>query len=94
MAFTEDLDVFLDIDDFAITVTVDSGSVSAIFEESWVELEIGKVPYSGLKPTLFGKASDFSGKFGKAVVINSTNYTIVDIQPDGSGMVLVVLTEA
>jgi len=94
MAFTEDLDIFLDTDGFATTVTVDSVAVTAIFESAWVEVTIGQTPYSGVKPTLFGKASDFSGKFGKTVVAGGENYTIIDIQPDGSGMVLVILTEA
>lgn len=94
MAFTEDLDIFLETDDFATTVTVDGSSVNAIFESAWVEVNIGQIPYSGIKPTLFGRASDFVGKHGKVVVVESTNYTIVDMQQDGSGMVLVVLTEA
>lgn len=94
MPFTEDLDLFIDTDDFATTVTVDSGSVNAIFEEQWVEINTSRTPFSGMAPTLFGKHSDFTGHNGDAVVIGSTTYTIRDIQPDGSGMCLVILETA
>lgn len=91
--FTEELSVFLDTDDFATAVTVDGDSVDVIFEDTWVELTIGNVPYSGIKPTVFGRKEDFEGKNGEIVVVGSVSYTIIDIQPDGSGMVLVILTE-
>ena len=94
MPFAEDMDLFLDTSDFATSITVDGATVSAIFEEAWVEIALSSLVYSGTKPTLFGKLSDFIGKQGKVVVVGSDNYTIIDIQPDGSGMALVVLTEA
>ncbi len=92
--FPEDLDSFLDTDEGAETVTVDGGDVAVRFEERWVEVNLSHFNYSGTKPTLFGKHSDFTGHQNDAVVVGSDNYTIVDIQPDGSGMALVILTEA
>lgn len=88
----DDLDSFLDTEEFADTVTVGGIAVAAIFSERYVEVNLGSTPYSGFKPTLFGKESDFT--YGAAVVAEGDSFTIVDIQPDGTGFAVAVLTEA
>lgn len=98
--FDEDIDDFLDVDDgFAVDLTVDGVDCRAIFEVAWVEVTIGHTPYSGERPTLYGKHSDFSGHFGDTVKkMNETtgetdSFKIIDIKPDGSGACRVVLQE-
>lgn len=92
MPFDEDLDLFFDTTEgFATDITVDGLAVDAIFASEYVEISIGNVPFSGEKPVLVGKHSDFTGKFGETVVIGSDSYTILDIQPDGSGTCRVIL---
>ena len=91
--FTEDLSEFLDTDEHATAGTVDGDTVNAIFSTEWSEVTIAGVPYSGVLPKLEGKYSDFSGKDGTTAVFSGTNYTIVDIRPDGTGWCEVILME-
>ena len=98
--FTEDINDFLDVTDgFAVNVTVNGVARRAIFEVAWVEITIGHTPYSGERPTLYGKHSDFSGHFGHTVqkvneITGATDsFKILDIRPDGSGACRVVLQE-
>lgn len=98
--FDEDIDDFLDVDQgFAIDIKVDGVDRQAIFEVAWVEITIGHSPYSGERPTLYGKHVDFTDHFGGTVKIpNSTtgeteSFRILDIRPDGSGACRVILQE-
>jgi len=101
MAFNEDLDLFFDTEDgFADTCTVDGkAGIKANFSMSHVEITIGHAPFSGLKPTLYGKYSDFTGKYGKTVKIDKDgdgdedSFKILDIESDGTGTCLVILQE-
>ena len=90
----EDLGIFFDEDEFADSVIVDGGApISANFEIKWVDVVVGNVPYSGDYATLFGQSTHFEGKQGKIATVNSVNYRIFDIQPDGTGTSLVVLVD-
>lgn len=88
MAFTEDLDQFVDTNDFAITVTIGGVSVSAIFDNEAADALMA----SGTQPVLTVKSSDVSATArGTAVVVNGTNYTVAKIEPDGTGFSRVIL---
>lgn len=92
MAFTEDLDAFLDTDDgFAVTATIGGASVSAIFSNQAADA----LQVAGTQPVLTVKSSDVSATArGTAVVVNAVNYTVAKIEPDGTGMSRVILEKA
>ena len=92
MPFAEDLDVFLDTTGgFATACTMHGETINAIFEMAWVEIEIGDTPFSGRRPTLFGKETDFEGQKDSMITVDGNRYKIQDIQPDGTGMSLAIL---
>lgn len=91
MSFTEDMTDFFDTNDFADTITVDGDSVNAIYEEQYVDFTVGGAQYHGVMPTITGARADIEGKNGTTVVVNSTNYTIVDIQHQDTMVSIAIL---
>ena len=89
MAFTEDLDEFLDVDDgFAVTATIASVAVTGIFSKSSADALMA----AGTQPVLTVKSTDVAATArGTAVVVNGTNYTVAKIEPDGTGFSKVLL---
>jgi hypothetical protein len=89
MAFTEDLGAFLLTDDFAITVTIGGASVNGL----WDNADAITFNVAGTKPTFLCKESDVAAiSIGTTTLTNgSTVYTIIDSQPDGHGLVSLIL---
>ena len=88
MPFTEDLDAFLDDEDFAFAATLQGGTtggVGVLFDEEHLDA-FGQV--STTNPACLAKASAIvAGDVGtKTLTINSVAYNIRDRQPvdDGS----------
>jgi hypothetical protein len=83
--FTEDPDVFLDSDDFAVDATYDGATaVKVIFDNAY----LGQVDIAGTNPVATGKASDFPAGtcIGKTLVINAVNYIIRRREPVDDGL--------
>lgn len=79
----ENLDTFLDLDHFAVTVTLDGVAVKVIFDDTFAAMELGA---EGRSITALGKTSDLSQvSHGDAITINSLTYRVVGIQPQGDG---------
>ena len=92
MPFTEDHTVFLDPDEFATAVTVGGSSVNAIFDNDYVEVDLDGVSMESLGPVLLCDESDVAAAVqGTACVVNAVNYTVGEVRPDGTGMVLLRL---
>lgn len=94
MPFTEDHTAFLDTDEFATAVTVGGAPVNAIFDNDYVEVAFDGVTMESLGPALLCDESDATvaaAAQGDAVVVNSVNYTVGEVRPDGTGMVLLRL---
>jgi len=94
MPFTEDLTVFLDEDVFASEMTWDGGnSASVIFDAEHILVNEGaEADTSTVAPTALAREADLSGLAqGDTVTIGGLNYKIVGIQPDGTGMTLLIL---
>lgn len=96
MPFTEDLAPFLSTSDFAVTATVGGVSVSVIFDRAHVEAMGG---FGGgidaTQPTALLKTSDVTAQSiarNTAIVIDGTTYYVQSLQPDGTGMTLLVLS--
>lgn len=88
MAFTEDLDAFLSTDDFAVTATLGASTFSVIFDRAHLE----SLGISTTQPVLVAKTSDVSSATrGTSITVNGTAYTVMDNQPDGTGMSTLIL---
>lgn len=92
MPFTEDFTTFLNTDEFATAVTVDGNAVNAIFDNDYVAVDLDGVELESLGPVLLCATADVSAVAqGDAAVVNSVNYTVAEVRPDGTGMTLLRL---
>jgi hypothetical protein len=93
MAFTENLSDFINPDTPGYVVaTVGGNEVDAIFDNVFLEVGIG---VNGSVPFLVVATADVVGVTrSSAVVVNAINYTIKNIEPDGTGITRLELLEA
>jgi hypothetical protein len=93
MSFTEDPDVFLDTEAFAVDATYDGATaVKVIFDNAYLE----GVGIGGTNPVATGKASDFPAgtSIGKTLAIGATTYTIRGREPVDDGLFVMLQLEA
>ena len=99
MSFTENFDNFFDTDDFAVSATWtpsggDATAVIGIFDNEYFEAGGGEVGAEGSKPAFHCETADIpNAAQGDAIVINTVNYLIINIQPDGTGQSLLILED-
>lgn len=95
MAFTEDLDAFLDEDEFAVAALYDgTASILGIFDNGYGEAPLGLVGVGGTEPRFRCKAADVDADpADKTLVIDGTSWTIVRGEPDGTGLTRLILRE-
>lgn len=92
MPMTEDFTAFLNTGEFATAVTVDGNAVDAIFDNAYVEVGFDGVSVESVGPVLHCTTADVSTAVqGTAAVVNAVNYTVAEVQPDGTGMTLLRL---
>lgn len=92
MVFAEDLDEFLDTDDFATSVTQGAKTFSAIYDAP----DDDQYDTEGIRPQVLAKDSDLAA--APATVQGSTlsvsgagSFTVQELRPDGTGMTTVFL---
>ena len=88
MAFTEDLTQFFS--DFAATATKSGVAVAGIFDKAYGEA-FGMI--AGNDP-VFRTASSTGIVRGDTLVIGGVSYTVVNVEPDGTGLDLCRLEAA
>lgn len=94
MAFAEDYTPFFATADFGVTATFDgSTSVNGIFDDEYVEAFAGDEGISSSLPRFTCPTASVPDPVGKTLLVNSTSYTVVEAQPDGTGVVTLVLSE-
>lgn len=92
MAFTEPLAGFFGTDGFAVSATLAGVTVTGIFDARYYE-PMGMV--EGSSPTfLLPTSSAPSAAHGQAFVVNGRAYTVVGVEPDGTGVTLLKLADA
>lgn len=92
MAWTEDLTVFLDLDEFGITATIGGSPVTGIFDNETVIIDGFNGAVESTRPVFLCREVDVTTVVhGTAVVINAVNYKVRGIRPDGTGFVLLIL---
>ena len=94
----EDLDTFLNADEFAtpVTLRLQSGEVrqiTAIFDDPYLNAELGEYELDTNRPRLTCKESDVLGATrGDLVEIDGKTYDVLTgAQPDGTGMAMLEL---
>lgn len=88
----DDLDAFVDVDNgFAVEALIGGETVTGIFDAEYAE----RLNTAGTAPVFMCKSADAAGiEQGYEVVIGDSDYTVVGIEPDGTGMTMLVLEEA
>lgn len=103
----QDRAVFLSADEFAVGAVyyrngfphpADATSLSGIFDAPHLMIEFGDSPISDRRPTFLCRTADLpceavGGDGGDRLTIDGddTEYQVVDLQPDGSGMTRIIL---
>ena len=89
----EDLDAFLQVDEFATWVT--ERRIRGIFDDPYLNAELGEYELDSTRPRLTCRWDDVRDVTrGDVVEIDGTAYDVVtNAQPDGTGMGLLALAE-
>lgn len=91
----EDLDVFFNTDEFALPAQwIHEGNTTdiAVIFDNKHSIVGGEMPVAVEDITVSCKSADVSGtKTGDALVFDGVKYTIIDAQPDGTGITRLVL---
>ena len=96
MAFKENIAEFMSTDDFAVEViyTPDGGSAVAltgIFDNEHYDVPGGEVTVTGSQPRFTYEAEDIAAAAGDTLEHEGVTYTVVDVQPDGTGVNVLIL---
>lgn len=85
--FTEDLSAFMNVAEFATTVTLAGVPVSAIFDSAYALGSVGEYGMASSQPMLTLATADVpAAPIGQAVVVNGVNYLVTAHEPDGLGI--------
>lgn len=97
--FTEDHDAFFETNGHAIAVTYrpTTGApttVNGIFNDEYFDEVEGMVPVESSQPMFYCKLSDVPGVVhGDHIEFNSSDYNVMNVQPDGTGQVVLILEQ-
>jgi hypothetical protein len=96
MPMTEDLASFFDVNEFASVgqwiVGTSTSEVIGLFDSPYARAALSVPGFESARTTFTGVEADFPGvAHGQALSILGTSYTIRGIEPDGSGVVRLVL---
>lgn len=84
--FAEDLSTYFDVTDgFAVTATSGAASFPVIFDAAYLSALGGIVESTG--PACMARSADVSTLVqGSSITINAVAYTVVGVEPDGTGI--------
>lgn len=85
--FAEDLSVFFDTDDFAVTATLDGTSINGIFDNEFIEQNFVQTS----APVFTYRAADKAASIDSVLVCESVTYKVKGIEPDGTGLTKLIL---
>lgn len=89
--FTEDISAFFSTDEFAVMATIGASTVRVIFDAAYAD----PLGMSGSSPVALAISSDVSTVAqGESIAIAGVGYTVVSIEPDGTGVTRLRLQEA
>ena len=89
-----DLDTFLNSDEFAVDITYGGGTIKGIFDNEFIANNQDEISVEDLQPQVIVKTSDVPGlAHGATMTIESVVYNVTGIQPDGTGLTVVILSK-
>lgn len=93
IAFADDLSLILDVDDFAVAVTYDGGTINGIFDNETVPVDAGGfVSVHEEQPRLTCRTTDVpSIAQDQTMVISAVTYKVKAWIHDGTGVTTVQL---
>ncbi len=98
MAFEEDFDVFFDPDVFGepFTYTPEVGASVAgigVFDDAYTAAQGGEVMVASSTPQIQYETAKINPapRYGERLTVKGQDYTIVGIQPDGTGVTTLML---
>jgi hypothetical protein len=95
----DDLDVFVDTDDFAVTATITpttgARDIPCIFDDPYLNAQLGEYEWDGGKPRITAKETDLIGvtRTTPVFVNGKQYYALTNPQQDGTGMAVLTLSE-
>lgn len=99
MAFSENYSHYFSTDDFAITAsyTPDGGSaktINGIFDNNYELIDTGEIGVSSTVPMFQCATSDLANASNlDQITINGTDYNVIEVMPDGTGVTMLRLQE-
>lgn len=96
---------FLSVDEFGVTATYQQQvgpdvEITGIFDRQHLAVEAGDAAVTGFAVTFTCRADDLAqlmfnqARQGDQLVINGENWIVVEAQPDGTGMAVLLLKKA
>lgn len=99
--FTEDLGTFFSTAEFADTASINgAAAVLVIFDNAYARADVGALGMASTQPAITLPTADVpASPRGKTAVVTSTlhgtlNFKIVDHEPDGTGVSVLLLEKA
>lgn len=94
--FTEDLDAFLNLNEFGVEAVYNSVTIVAQLINDYATIDAGTVGVEGSNPVALVKSSDVAGVAADdPITVDGVSYSIVRIEPDSTGQLLrLILVEA
>jgi hypothetical protein len=95
MAFTEDLNAIFDaVYGFAVAAEYNGAEIMVIFEAEYYAVPGQEVDIESTKPAAFVRSVEVSGvKIGDAITVDGTEYVVINVKPDGTGITTLALEE-
>ena len=89
LEFTEDLSPFFTVGEFIEAATIAGVSVSVLFDEGYQEAD----DIEGTAPQVTCQTANLPAAlgYGSSVAVSGKVYTIAEIQPDESGITVLIL---
>lgn len=92
MAFVETADDLTILMADGETAVIDGSNVKGHFEHEHDPVQAGMVEFSVQSASFTCKTSDVSSVAeGETVTISGSSYTVTDVQPDGTGVTMLIL---
>jgi len=96
MSFQEDISLFFDAaSGAAVSAVFNNTPISVIFDAEHYTAAGEGADISTSQPMATCRAQDVAGiEQGDSVTVAGTSYSVADVQPDGTGVVVLILQEA
>jgi len=76
------------------TATLDGGAVVGVFNAAWLQPQMGGLSTGIVEPHLVVRDRDLgSAGLGSTAAHDGRTYTVVSVEPDGTGLTALVLRE-